>query len=151
MADKKQYQPLIDFINERAAIWQERLCLSHWHIDHAFLDSYFGDDGEEDFKITATTEGRWNYFQAKIKWYMPSAIRHNLDEIERCLVHELCHVILLPEQVLIDVTLETEAEGLENNQADSLTERYHELLELSTEMATRAIWKAWEKTPVPPV
>lgn len=121
--------------------------LGHFEIEHVFLDSYFGDDGEEDFKITATTETRWNYMQAKIKWYLLSVVRHSDETIIRVLVHELCHVLLAAEQGLIDARLMWESydRDLSEREADELTERYYELLELSTEMTTRAILNGWQQ------
>ena len=84
--------------------------------------------------------------QGKIKWYLPSAVRHSNEYLERVLVHELCHVLLSPEQALIDTKTHHD---ITHNQylgveADALWERNYENLELATEMATRAILAGWE-------
>lgn len=148
---KSQYVRVQELVEQLGPIWQERMLLSHWHIEHVFLDSYFGDDGEEDFKVTATTESRWQYFQAKIKWYLPSAIRHDDDELERVLVHELCHVMLAAEQVLVDARLNSDAdrEQFTNSEHALLVERNYEHLEHATEMAARAILNCFALTPNP--
>lgn len=143
---KDQYSRVERVIDDLAPVWQERMLLGHWSIEHVFLDSYFGDDGEEDFKVTATTESRWQYFQAKIKWYLPSAVRHDDDELERILVHELCHVLLAAEQVLIDARLSSEAdrEQFTNSEHAALIERNYEHLEHATEMTARAILNCFQ-------
>lgn len=134
-------------IKKIARMWQDRMFLSHWTIEHVFLDSFSGDDGNEDFKVTAVTESRWQYLQAKIKWYLPSAVRHDNEELERVLVHELCHVLLAPEQSLIDTRIEhdTASTAYTASEHDALAERNYEHLELATEMVTRAILAGWNR------
>lgn len=133
-------------ISRLAPKWQKRMNLLHWDIEHVFLDSFYGDDGDEDFKVTAITESRWQYMQAKIKWYLPSAVRHGDKELEKVLVHELCHVLLAPEQALIDTKTHHDITHTQmlGSEADALWERNYEHLELATEMVTRAIMAGWE-------
>ena len=135
------------FISKKAPVWQTRMGLDHWHIEHVFLDSYHGDDGEEDFKVTAITESRWQYMQARVKWYLPSAARHDNDELEKVLVHELSHVLLAPEQALIDTKTHHDVSNVSllATEADALWERNYEHLELATEMVTRAVMAGWKK------
>lgn len=141
---KPQYESLERLVEDRSPVWQERMGLAHYEIEHAFLDSYFGDDGEEDFKITATTESRWNYLTAKIKWYLPSAVRHNDERLEQVLVHEMCHVLLSPEQALLEDELELNASALSSDEQAIVSKLYYERLELATESVSRALWKAYE-------
>lgn len=124
MTVKQQYKRVEEFIASNGPMWQERMGLAHYEIEHVFLDSYFGDDGEQDFKITAVTESRWQYLQAKIKWYLPSAVRHDAFTLAGTLVHELCHVLLASEQ-------------------DHVPDRFSDHLELATEMASRAVMAGW--------
>lgn len=132
---KKQYAPIERKILRWSKQWQKRLGIEHVEIEHVFLDSYFGDDGEEDFKVTAVTEGRWNYYEAKVKWYLPSAIRHDDVKLEETLVHELCHVLLMAEQSII--------ETLRSEDMDKVADILMEKVEASTELTARAIWKAY--------
>lgn len=145
MPSPKPHERVIRFVTERAPVWQERMGLNHWHIDHVFLDSYFGDDDQEDFKVTATTESRWQYMQAKVKWYLPSATRHDDVELDRILVHELCHVLLAPEQALVDARLvgDAERERFTDSEHALLVERNYEHLEMATEMCARAVIAGW--------
>jgi Zn-dependent peptidase ImmA (M78 family) len=138
---KKQYEGVVSFITEEAKIWRERLKLSHWDIEHVFLDCYFEDESNDDFKISAITEARHQYYQAKIKWYLPSIARHGEKELRKTLVHELCHVLLSPEQSLVDAKFhrDTSVTSYQNHEADALQDRNYELLEMSTENVTRAI------------
>lgn len=132
--DKPQYAPVEKKVQRYAKVWTPRLGIAHWDIEHVFLDSFFGDDGEEDFKITATTECRWNYMQAKIKWYLPSCVRHSDQRLEETVLHELCHVLLSPEQHIMTTVMDAKTEWL-----DAQSEK----LELATELTTRALWNAY--------
>lgn len=139
------YQRVEATITKQAHRWQQRLGLSHWDITHVFLDSFDDDQSSDDYKTTAITEARWQYLQARIKWFLPSAARHDDAELEKILVHELCHVLLAPEQQLVDTSID---HGSAHNQYssvenDALAARNYECLELATEMATRAILNCW--------
>jgi hypothetical protein len=121
--------------------------LDHVNIEHVFLDSFFGDDGEDDFKVTAVTEVRWQYLEARVKWYLLSAVRHDDQRLDHVLVHELCHVLLAPEQVLIDARLAGDADRdrFTDSEHALLVERNYEHLEMATEMTARAIRAAWDR------
>lgn len=142
---KSPTERVSNFISRKAPLWQRRMGLDHWDIEHVFLDSFYGDDGEEDFKVTAVTESRWQYMQARIKWYLPSAVRHGNEELEKVLVHELCHVLLAPEQALIDTKTHHDItrNQMVGTDVDALWERNYENLELATEMTTRAVMAGW--------
>ena len=146
MSEKAQYAPLIKFVEERAPIWEDRMGIGHVAIEHAFLDSYYADaGGGDDFVVTATTEGRWNYMQAKVKWHLPSAVRHDMTEIEKILVHEYAHVLLMPEQALLDNRLAAvnANESMSENEFEATQDFYYERLEMATENVARSLWLAW--------
>lgn len=128
-----------------APIWQERLGLSNYTIHHRFLDRQPDESVDDEFRTTAETYTRWQYFQARVLWYLPSAIRHSDEELERTLVHELVHVLLGAEQVLIDdrIDLVNADESRVGQASDSLTDRYYEHLEHATETVTLALLRAW--------
>lgn len=132
------------FVDERKDLWQSRMDLGHVDIEHVFLDSYF-DGPADDFVISATTEGRWNYRQAKIKWFLPSISRHPDKRLEEILVHELCHVLLMPEQNLMEYKLaEKQAqEQMNEGEASSLMAMYYDLMEMATENVTQSLTRAW--------
>lgn len=138
MPNLNAYQAIQDLVIEKAAIWEPRQGISHWEIRHVFLDSFFGDDGEEDFKITAVTEARWNYEQAKVKWYLPSAVRHSLEYIEFVLVHENVHIMLAAEQ-----TIPSKLAEAIGSIDESWFDAQHEKIELGTEKVARALWRAY--------
>ena len=133
----KRYAEIERLVRKMTPTWEKRLRLDLVVVEHAFLDSYFGDDGEEDFKISAVTEVRWNYDQAKVKWYLPSIARHDDAELERILVHELCHVVLAPEQGIVDTVRGWDV--VEEKTIDVLTE----LREAATERMTRILLIAY--------
>lgn len=145
MATKSQYARVEKLIERLAPVWQERMGLGDFEIEHVFLDSYEGGVSADDFAITACAESRWNYKQAKIKWYLPSAVRHSDETLEGTLVHELCHVLLSPEQDLIDIELEKAAREHEqtSDEFDQLVDQFYQRLEMATEMAARAIQRGW--------
>lgn len=107
-------------IRSRAAEWQTLLGLDHFDIEHVFSPAFYSEEDVDSVKTVATTVARWQYLEAVITWYLPSAMRFDEDYLERTLVHELCHVLLSPEQ------------------ADIPT-KHHEKLELTTEMVARAL------------
>jgi len=134
-------------VERHATTWQKRLGLGHWEIRHVFLDTFDDDQNADDYKTTAITECRWQYLQAKIKWFLPSAARHDDLELEKVLVHELVHVLLAPEQSLVDTAIDHSTASHPYTTADheALSARNYELLELSTELVTRALWNAWQR------
>lgn len=141
------YDRVTKLINKLAPVWQDRLGLNHWEIEHTFLDTYYGDENSEDYKVTATTHAQWQYLDANIKWYLPSAVRHNDEILEKILLHEFVHVLLAPEQSLVDTEIvHSSSHGqYSETQSNSLAERNYEHIELSTEMVTKAIWNAYTK------
>ena len=122
---QNQYTRITKHIDKLAPIWQDRLGLNHWEINHTYIDSYYDDDSQDDYKVSAITESRWQYLQAKIKWYLPSISRHDNEEIEKILVHELCHVLLAPEQALVDTQIVHHATRNQygDSEHDALAER----------------------------
>lgn len=118
------YDHIEEVVTACAPSWQVRLGLAHWEIQHIFLDEFDGDDPNGNLKVTAYTEVRWNYEQAEIRWYLPSAARATDSEIERVVVHELVHVLLSPEQA-------------------DIPDKHAEKMELSTERVTRAFLNIW--------
>lgn len=145
---KPRFQEIVDFVEARAPVWQVRMKLTHVDIEHVFLDSYF-DAAGDDFAVSATTEGRWNYYQAKIKWYLPSVSRHANADLEKICVHELCHVLLMPEQDLLDYKLSQANVKEEMNEESfhTLSAMYYERMEMATEAATKTIMEAWGPVP----
>lgn len=142
--EKAQYRRVIDLIEKESPAMVTMMGLDHWEIEHVFLDTFFGDDGEEDFKITAVTETRWEYMQAKIKWFLPSAVRHDDFRLKKTLIHELNHVTLAPEQAIVSDLQEMEA--LTGEEITAYCDGFSKRIELSTEMMTRALVRAWALT-----
>lgn len=142
---KEEYERVPRLIEEIRHVWQERLGLGQWEIEHVYLEEFYHEDSGDDFKVTATTQTRWNYEQAKIAYYLPSAIRHNDKYLERVEVHELFHVILSPEQEL----LYDKKDSLSSNNAftdpenEMLQAQFDQRLELATERATKAALAGW--------
>lgn len=143
---KKQYQAHVDEVWRLGPIWQDRMGLGHIDIENVFLDSFDGEPSCDDFHTTAVCEVRWNYMQAKIKWYLPSLVRCAVEGIVRFVVHEYCHILLASEQTLVDAKLEEHIarDGLTEEESKALQTSYYALLEHSTELAARAIMRGWE-------
>lgn len=147
MSNGPHYDRVRSTITRLAPIWESRMGLTHFEINHVFLESQFGEMTEDDFLVTAVCETRWNYLQATIKWYLPSAVRHTDEELEGTLVHELCHVLLAPEQALLEVKLDQARADLGGDDFDQVQALMYERMEMATEYASRAIMKAWQKNP----
>ena len=138
------YDRVTKLITKLAPIWHTRLGLNHWEIEHTFLDNYYDT---EEHKVTATTHAQWQYLDATIKWYLPSAVRHNDTTLEKILIHELVHVLLSPEQSIIDTEIVHSSNHgqYSETQTNALAERNYEHIELSTEMITKALWNAYHQ------
>lgn len=144
---ENHYNQTIKTIQKLAPIWQTRLGLNHWDITHTYLETYYGEEHNEDHKVTATTNAQWQYMDANIKWYLPAAIQHNETTIEKILVHELVHVLLSPEQTLIDTEIvHSSTHGqYSETQTNALSERNYEHIELATEMTAKALYNAYNQ------
>jgi hypothetical protein len=143
MTTEQQFKPIIQFINRRAPIWKKRLCLSEWDIKHVFVET---THEHNDYATAATTAAAWQYLSATITWYLPVAVRFSEDFLEATLVHELTHVMLSPEQNLIDTRIASDSANNQytTSENDALTDRNYELMEFSTEMVTKALLKGWQ-------
>lgn len=142
-AKKPQYDLIEAQTREIIAEWETRLGLSHWEIDHVFLDSYQGEDqAGSEFHCAGVTEARPQYFQAKVKYYLPSLVRLNLHELERLVVHELTHVLLAFEQNLLDPEELPKLADAANAASDYIRDLMSDRLETSTEMVTKALLSA---------
>ncbi len=129
-----QYVEAIARIETWAPVWQERLGLSHIEIEHKYLDTF--EDVEP--KTSADCAARWQYDVATIRWYLPSIVRLKRALLEQTLVHELCHVLLAPEQSIVDTLNE-----LGTAEAVAAAGVAGQLLELSTERTARALWRGF--------
>lgn len=121
--DDAGFDRVRETVLKASALWVPIMGLTAWSIRHVFLESFDWGDAPDDFKTTASAEARWNYEQAKVKWLLPSAVRHSDAELERTVVHELMHIVLAPEQEHVKVSK-------------------WENIELATERAAKALLRA---------
>lgn len=135
---------VIETVERTTPEWVSRLGLGHWDYDNIFVPTLLIEEPIiDDFIITATTEARWQYFQARVKWYVPSAVRLSDTNLEKTLVHELCHVALAPEQDLLELKFEKHAADLVGEDHDPLMRLMYERMELATETMARSVYRAW--------
>lgn len=103
--------------------WVRVLGLSAYEIEIVYLDSFDPEEDQDgDFHTCMCCEVKWHYEMAKIKVYLPSAVRFDDEELEKTLVHELCHILLSPEQACCTKTSDSEK------------------VELTTERVSRALY-----------
>jgi predicted SprT family Zn-dependent metalloprotease len=74
--------------------WQMSLGLASWRIDqyHHKDSSYFQSDN--DFVTRAEVFADWRYLKANIHFNLCEMKHLPVDEIERIVVHELCHILV---------------------------------------------------------
>lgn len=72
--------------------WQRLTDLSHFTINHTFVESFKDDDPD----TCADTEAYAEYRSARIRWYLASCSRLNEVDLEDIVVHEIGHVLLAP-------------------------------------------------------
>lgn len=146
MPNAEGYADIELFITQLSPAWEERMGIAHWEVKHVFVDEqYTVEPINDDFLITAVTEARWNYAMAKIKWYLPSAIRLSAEELEEVLVHELCHVVLSPEQALLEIKFEAVVGEVDHDDHSRYAAMFFERQELATELMARSLLRAWRQ------
>lgn len=154
------YSEVIERLEEAGELWQPRMGLSHFEIDHHYLDvgssmllgthprnhpgqvrcGAYGDGG-----FTAFVETRWNYQYADVYYCLPACITWSDERLEKIVVHEYSHILCAPEQYLLDVKLQELAaeEEMTTTDFDALAALYYERMEMATENVARAVWGAW--------
>jgi hypothetical protein len=105
--------------------WQLLLSLSDWDVRCSFHDGNHADDDEGPATV-AECKPLWQHLRADIEWYLPTVATLADDQIDQRALHEMVHVLLSAEQA-----------NMKPSEADRM--------ELSTEMVTRALWKAWHR------
>jgi len=115
-----RYKPLKRTIRTLAAEWEPRLDLPGILVAHRFHNKWFDDDNSDT--TVANTVARWEYREAVIHWYLPSAVRLARSDLEMVLVHEYVHVLLGPIR-------------------ESIPGEHMDRLELATESVCRALLK----------
>lgn len=91
MSDK-EYNQLKKKITRLASLWRERLGLNTYRLHH----SWDRTTKEKADNCGAEVKMRWEYLEADFTWYMPALKDLNDDELEECIVHEFCHVLIAP-------------------------------------------------------
>lgn len=88
----------IAHIKKYYAVWGYRLGLRWWNIDLVFYDDpnsilqNFGTGGDQT--VLAVTYVSWQYGTAKMLFNVPAFSKLDKHEIERAVLHELCHVLV---------------------------------------------------------
>lgn len=72
--------------------WQTPCGFDWWGITHAFTRER--DEQYRDAAATTTTQ--WQYRNAYITWVMPEVADLTDDELDECVLHELCHILVAP-------------------------------------------------------
>lgn len=81
---------------------------------------------EHDGEVAARTFSSWEYKSATITWFLPHLANQSDDTVERCVVHEFCHILL---------------SGLAQNQRDTDEVLADQVNEYTTELVASAfIW-----------
>lgn len=118
---RERYEQVQTLVERLAPLWQERMGLGHYVIEHVFLEG-----ATDDNTIVADTTAFWEYLTAKVKWYLPIAVRLDDHDLETTLVHELAHVLLSSVEPLVPAARVKE-------------------LELATELTARAVYMGWAR------
>ena len=99
-------------IERTVSRWQTVMDLGFITIQNAFSD--------EEVEQTAEVITNWEYREAAIIWYNKNCEDLTQEELDRCAVHELGHIIVAP-------------------MSDHLAEEHHKLEEFVVESITKAI------------
>jgi hypothetical protein len=90
----RRHEKAVDYIDKRIKLWMGRLWLLDRKVDAVFEWNGFGD--HPDCSVAAEIVCQWEYKQAKIRFNVPALAEMQRDQIDRTIVHELCHLIVNP-------------------------------------------------------
>lgn len=89
---------VIALIKKYCVRWSYRLGLNWWHIDLVFYDNpaeiLKRFSSGEDKTVLAIVYPEWKYSTAKIIFNAPAWKDLDKEEIERAVLHELCHILV---------------------------------------------------------
>lgn len=88
----KEYKDLKKRIEKLVKKWRGLLWLNNYRIHNIWARVPKGDNPN----CAATTEMRWEYLEADFTWYMPNLLELSDDELEDCVIHEFCHILIAP-------------------------------------------------------
>lgn len=88
----RNYETAVKQIEGMRKDWQDVMGLGWIDIDHKYLEVY----NEDDHQTIADTEALWQYRIATVRWYLPSVVRLDYEDIEDALVHEYTHILIAP-------------------------------------------------------
>jgi hypothetical protein len=94
---KANYELVKHAIDGMKDEWQDRMDLGHVAITHSYLEAF----NETDHLTVAETQAMWEYRTANVRWWLPSAARLDMKELESTLVHEYTHILLAPVELKI--------------------------------------------------
>lgn len=110
------YTRTIDDIEAMRYDWQESLGLEWMDITHRYLETF----NDADHLTVADTEAMWEYRVATVRFFLPSVVRLERDDLEATLIHEYTHILLAPIE-------------------SKLAEKHTELKEFTIEGITKAL------------
>lgn len=88
----KEYRLLKKKIEKLTIKWRELLWLNNYRLHHSWARER--KDGASN--CGAEVEMRWQYLEADFTWYLPALNDLKDDELEDCVVHEFCHILVDP-------------------------------------------------------
>ena len=91
--DDKQFEKQKTRIKKYIDKWRDLLGLWNWHLDVEWSDN--DKDGiVENTEILAHTYVSWQYLDYKITFYLKSFVDKDDEEVEKVVIHEMCHVLV---------------------------------------------------------
>lgn len=102
----KEYKEIVAKVNKYINKWQKPMGLRWFDIKFIFSRERMPDKDA----VAAMTLGDWFYRQGSITFYLPAIMDLTDSELENCVVHELCHILVLPLWDLVDENTRTQGE-----------------------------------------
>jgi hypothetical protein len=85
-AQKRRIRRLIDK-------WHKSLGMGWWSLDIKYSNTT-RDDGDDYSTVLMAVHTDWEYRKAAITVHIPSMFDVSNEDLEKCVVHELCHVLV---------------------------------------------------------
>lgn len=88
----KEYRELKRKIEKLITKWRDLLWLNKYRLHNTWVRG----SKPESPNAGAQTDMRWEYLEADFTWYLPNLLNLNDEELEECVVHEFCHILISP-------------------------------------------------------
>ena len=90
----KQFRKQRKRVQRHFRVWRERLRLTGWEFGFNYHRGPYEVNGATNQRCMASAAVDWEYRAATLDFNLAEIARASEREVENCVVHELCHVLV---------------------------------------------------------